>query len=235
MSNFSTGTSSTASCTHLSATDFRLAFVMQSGVWSMSSCPLRSLGINKYLSWVATQSQIQIYHPWSRQKYTGTFHPHSAGASWAAFSRNMSPLQVYLLTADANGENNSILVTSDQMKAEVSWCFVEGKSLSPPGFKGEVSKEDLSRGSATPWDASWAHWVATSLGLHADLLHTVNANIYKQKEEFSCHSGSYWRQRRSGDIRINTVPPKKKKLVWDTRLLWGRQKVMYKIECLCTK
>lgn len=59
---------------------------------------------------------------------------------------------------------------------------------------GELSKEGMVRGSYTPWDASWAHWVATSLCLqHAfqsvDLLHIGNANISEQGEAFSCHSG----------------------------------------------
>jgi len=52
------------------------------------------------------------------------------------------------------------------MKANVSRCFVERTSLIvPQAATGELSREGMVRDSCTPWDASWAHRVATSLHL----------------------------------------------------------------------
>lgn len=217
MSNFSTGTSSTALCTHLSAIDFWLAFVMQSGAWSMSSCPLRPLWINKYLSWVATHSRYKSV-PCDPDKNTQACcittvleHPgqHSHGI-WTHCRFTCSlPMQT----------KRTVKFWSHHIARKQRFLGVLWKEivLVPQASKGKWAK-GIWQGAVPHHEMPTGHtglppaWVCLSDLQCVDLLHIVNANIYEQKEEFSCHSGSYWGERRRGDTKINTVPPKKASL-----------------------
>lgn len=166
MSNFSTGTSSTALCTHQSATDFRLAFVMQSGVWSMSSCPLRPLWINIYLSWVATHSQYKSVPCDPDQNTQAHFttkameHPgkHFHGI-WAHCRFTCLLLMQMIRTV----KFLSHLIIWKQRFLSVLW---KEKVLVPQASKGKWAKRTWHKEDIlTLWEASWLHWVGTSLGL----------------------------------------------------------------------
>ena len=121
------------------------------------------------------------------------------------------------------------MVTSDHMKAEASRCLVEWKSYSFPGCNRGTQQrghdKGLLRTMGSQLGTRGCHQLLFAVcfwGLWGvDLLHIRNANISKQGEAFSCHSGGYWTARSRGDTRINKFPHLK--LFWDTRLLWGRK------------
>lgn len=165
MSNFSTGTSSTAFCRDTRGPQtLVLPFPCPSGVRSIPSCPPRSHSINIYLSQVTTRDRY-ISVPCDADKYTGTQPTASPKClSTVLTGPEISPLQFYSLITDAN--DKSSLVTPDHMKAGVSGCLVEGRSLMvPQAAPGELGTEGMVRGSYAPWDASWARRVTPSLDL----------------------------------------------------------------------
>lgn len=76
---------------HLQATDFGPAFFMQSGMWSIPSCPLRSCLINIYQSRVATRDQyISVPVTQTNTQAHSLLRHQNAWASWAPFSQDLT-------------------------------------------------------------------------------------------------------------------------------------------------
>lgn len=220
MSIFSTGTSSTDFHRDTRGPQMWGLLLSYNQVCNWSSCPLRSHLINIYLSHVATYLwPIHICPLCPRKTHIRTQPTASPkcvsilGTVLMGPDKYISPL-FYSPITDADDKRSWVLVTSDHMKAEVSRCLVEGKSLTVlQAVTGEVCEEGTVSGSYALQDDSWAHWLDTSLYFHyafqacrVDWLHIRNASIAKQGKALSCHWGNYWRTRKRGDTRINAFP-----------------------------